>query len=360
MASDPVGPPKVRAEDAARPVSAEARLLDEHALSEQTLSDTDQTASDSDQTTSDTDQSLAESDQVQSDVDQEASDDEQAASDRETEAHPENDDAATDAARETRLDSTAARTRSTVRRAENMFDRYDAATDRDVNARMRDAIAEGRDAAAATRERAAGERWRALGHDPDPFAVGAAASADRTRAAEDRARAAEDRLHAAADRERSLALLREAHTDALTGTYLRAMGTVMMDNEIARARRTNTPLILAFVDVDDLKGVNDRDGHEAGDALLRHVGTALRAATRSYDPVMRFGGDEFVCTIVGIDEAGAAERFTEVQASLATQHHASISVGFAMLGPDDTLEELMSRADAVLQTVKRSRTERVH
>ena len=132
-----------------------------------------------------------------------------------------------------------------------------------------------------------------------------------------------------------------------------------MENEIARARRADGRLVLAFVDVDDLKVVNDREGHAAGDALLRDVAAALRAALRSYDPLMRYGGDEFVCTIAGIDEDGAAERFRAVQASLATRDHASISVGFATLGPADTLEDLMSRADAALQTVKRSRTERV-
>jgi hypothetical protein len=113
MASSPVGRANTESVAPVRAVSAEAALLEQHAVMDQTPSDADQTASDTDQTTSDTEQSLAESDQVQSDADQGAADDDQAAADRETAAHPDRDDAVTDAARETRLDTTAARARTT-------------------------------------------------------------------------------------------------------------------------------------------------------------------------------------------------------------------------------------------------------
>jgi diguanylate cyclase (GGDEF)-like protein len=63
---------------------------------------------------------------------------------------------------------------------------------------------------------------------------------------------------------------------------------------LERARRAEEGLVVAFVDVDGLKQVNDTEGHFAGDALLIPVANSLRAYLRSYDLVMRFGGDEFV------------------------------------------------------------------
>ncbi len=67
--------------------------------------------------------------------------------------------------------------------------------------------------------------------------------------------------------------------------------------------------MLAFVDVDGLKEVNDRDGHAEGDALLIDVAATIRSKLRSYDPLVRFGGDEFVCAFSDFDLDAVRVRF---------------------------------------------------
>jgi diguanylate cyclase (GGDEF)-like protein len=109
-------------------------------------------------------------------------------------------------------------------------------------------------------------------------------------------------------------------------------------------------LIVAFIDVNGLKAVNDRHGHAAGDALLHEVAAAIRLRLRPYDPLVRVGGDEFVCAVSGLDMDAARARFDEVEAAIVG---GSISVGLATMGPDDTLEVLMERSDAELRPGRR-------
>ena len=181
------------------------------------------------------------------------------------------------------------------------------------------------------------------------------AAAQRMQAATDRARAARDRAAAAADREHLLAELERAHLDDLTGAYRRGMGEIAVINEIERARRADQALVLAYIDCDDLKGVNDREGHAAGDALLRDLVALLRSKLRPYDPVVRWGGDEFICTISNADLDDARSRFEEIRMELAEKGGAPVSVGLAALGEGDTLETLVERADAALLEARRRR-----
>jgi diguanylate cyclase (GGDEF)-like protein len=129
----------------------------------------------------------------------------------------------------------------------------------------------------------------------------------------------------------------------------------MLDREINRARHGNGHLILAYIDVNGLKQVNDHGGHLAGDGLLRDVAHAIQQHLRSYDTLVRVGGDEFVCALVDCTPAIARSRFQEIRATIRkTQAAASISVGFANLHPDDNLERLTDRADHALYEEKRS------
>ena len=145
------------------------------------------------------------------------------------------------------------------------------------------------------------------------------AAAQRMQSAADRARAAKDRKAAASDREHLLAELERAHLDDLTGAYRRGMGEIAVINEIERSRRSHQPLVLAYVDADGLKGVNDREGHAAGDALLRDLVVLLRSKLRPYDPVVRWGGDEFICAISDTDLEDARRRFEEIRVALANK-----------------------------------------
>lgn len=127
-----------------------------------------------------------------------------------------------------------------------------------------------------------------------------------------------------------------------------------LKREIARAQRTNQPLALAFVDVDGLKGTNDTLGHGAGDRRLREAADAIRGYLRPYDLIVRFGGDEFLCALVGVTKADAAKRFTLVNADLAASDHASVTIGFTELEADDALEDLIARADDAMYTERRA------
>jgi len=169
-----------------------------------------------------------------------------------------------------------------------------------------------------------------------------AAAIDRTAAANDRTAAAIDRAAAAQDRA-------AASTDELTGTYLRGPGHVELERELTRARRTGKPLVLAFIDVDGLKQVNDTQGHGAGDQLLREVAIVLREQSRAYDVIVRHGGDEFLCALPGISMEEAASRMELVHDALAAgPNQWTVTAGLAELEDDDTLETLIERADIAL------------
>ena len=178
------------------------------------------------------------------------------------------------------------------------------------------------------------------------------AGADRARAAADRARAAADRAHAARERDLLEAQLRSAHLDELTGAYRREMGRMALSHEIDRARRSDGQFVVAFVDVDGLKMVNDREGHAAGDRVLQSVVRAIRSRLRSFDPIVRYGGDEFVCGLGGTDVEEAARRFALIGTAIEADARVGISVGFAALAAGDTADQLTERADAAMLEVK--------
>lgn len=166
-------------------------------------------------------------------------------------------------------------------------------------------------------------------------------AADRTQAADDRAAAQTDRVLSAHERAASA-------IDELTGVHRRNAGIVELEREIARAKRTKQPFTLAFIDVDGLKGTNDSLGHAAGDQLLRETAALIRSHLRSYDLIIRFGGDEFVCGLLDLNRAEAAKRFSLVNADLAGTKQASVSVGLAELKADDAVEDLIARADVAM------------
>ncbi len=169
-------------------------------------------------------------------------------------------------------------------------------------------------------------------------------------------RAADDRRAAAADRARAAAERSSLVLDGLTGAHLRKPGLMELHREVMRAKRTDSPFVLAFVDVDGLKAVNDEQGHQAGDELLRQVVDAIRSSVRDYDLIIRYGGDEFLCGFMDLTLAGAGERFAEVTTKSSHRLMGSFSVGLAELSADDELDGLIARADqAMYESRRRSR-----
>jgi len=350
-------------------LSAESELVP--SVENQTLGGREQTASDADQTASDADQVASEEDELSSARDQDTSDREQAAAGSWVDARDPEAFARNRAAREA---TTRDRDVSSQRREE-------AAVDRGRSARARDGTARARDQAAHLRDRMADERDRDAraqdgwsqsfwGESPIPAALREQAARDRARAAADRERAAQDRKRAARDREEAARHRREAAReraqaardrelaagDPLTGTRARGPGLADLQREIDRARRTTASLVLAFVDVDGLKQVNDTQGHLAGDRLLAEVASALRGGLRSYDLIMRVGGDEFLCALSGIATDEVKRRFGQLATGLAFRSDGhSISVGFAALEDGDDTQALIQRADHALLRARQGR-----
>lgn len=174
-----------------------------------------------------------------------------------------------------------------------------------------------------------------------------AAMADRGTSDDARGSAVLDRQNARGDRDDAASDRRSASLDQLTGAYLRRPGLLQLERDLSRARRGGEPLVVAFVDVDALKDVNDQGGHVAGDRLLRRVARTLQAQVRPHDLIIRVGGDEFVCVVAGLGQHDVAQRMANVNTALGTSPDpGSVTVGLAQLQPDDTVHDLIERARA--------------
>jgi diguanylate cyclase (GGDEF)-like protein len=327
----------------------------------QIASDHDRTASASDQIASDSDQTASDSDQTASDNDQTASDEDQAASDQESAGADQRirDIASVHREHATHRDGQSrARLRTAVSRDITADKRAQVASTRDLISELWDSSAKAREheveaPGLVRREgkalRAARDRKWAAEDRASAAADRGRAAADRGRATEERTRSHHDRTMAARDRAQAALDREESDTDELTHVRRRGAGMEQLQREIDRARRALEELVVTFVDVDGLKRVNDTKGHLAGDALLVAVADTLRARLRSYDLIMRFGGDEFVCAMPNVDVKGVRQHFLDVSNALAEgPTRGSITVGFAELGDNDSAADLIRRADADL------------
>ncbi|WP_138733570.1 GGDEF domain-containing protein [Modestobacter excelsi] len=145
----------------------------------------------------------------------------------------------------------------------------------------------------------------------------------------------------------------QASVDPLTGVANRRAWEAEATRGLARAARTGEPLTVAILDLDGFKAVNDRDGHGAGDRLLRQVATAWRTRLRTSDLLGRYGGDEFVLCLPGTDARTAADVLQRLDGGLPV----GWSVGTATAHRGDSLTELLRRADVRLYEGKRARRE---
>jgi diguanylate cyclase (GGDEF)-like protein len=141
-----------------------------------------------------------------------------------------------------------------------------------------------------------------------------------------------------------------ASTDPLTGVANRRAWEAEAERNLARAARTGEPLSFAILDLDDFKKVNDRQGHGAGDVLLRDLTAGWSRRLRRADLLGRYGGDEFVLCLPATDKEGT----WDVLAQLQETHEFAWSVGVATAGPGDTLVSVLERADADLYLQKRT------
>jgi diguanylate cyclase (GGDEF)-like protein len=160
------------------------------------------------------------------------------------------------------------------------------------------------------------------------------------------------------------ALMREtaaARTDLLTGLPNRRMFTELAVRELTRSQRAGEDIVLALIDLDEFKTINDELGHEAGDAALRSVARAMQQTIRSVDVIARFGGDEFAALVAGKATAAHAilNRLASAVRSTAIEGKAlRASIG-AVVVHGESLDHALARADAALYSAKRAGKDRI-
>ncbi|HEY3430982.1 MAG TPA: diguanylate cyclase [Rhodocyclaceae bacterium] len=162
-----------------------------------------------------------------------------------------------------------------------------------------------------------------------------------------------------------------AVTDKLTGLYNRQAFDLLVEQAMAEHRRNPNPLSILMVDIDHFKQVNDRYGHQQGDAILRSLSPVLRDCLRQSDLAFRWGGEEYLVLLKGDtqrDAVGVAEKlresiaahvFTLGDAEPGAQISITLSIGVAEYREGETMETLIARADGCLYLAKAAGRNRV-
>jgi diguanylate cyclase (GGDEF)-like protein len=166
--------------------------------------------------------------------------------------------------------------------------------------------------------------------------------------------------------QRSFHLQREyeqaAKTDLLTGVHNRRWMDEMFPRQLARAERAGQPLALLMIDIDHFKRLNDTYGHATGDVVLKAVARLLSDTLRPTDMLVRYGGEEFAAMLPGTTEESAMSAAERVRRAIEQSQHlptsggppvkVTISIGVAVLRPDEQVDGLIERADSALYRAK--------
>jgi len=145
-------------------------------------------------------------------------------------------------------------------------------------------------------------------------------------------------------------------TDTLTMLANRRYIQMELESRLQELARFNWPFAVLYMDIDHFKAINDTCGHDAGDAVLKTVADTLVASVRPFDLMGRWGGEEFIGIMRNVDEKGLyhiGDRLRQlVEASYVAIDQKKISVtvsaGGTMAKTDDTVEELVKRADELM------------
>ncbi len=154
-------------------------------------------------------------------------------------------------------------------------------------------------------------------------------------------------------------LIRLARFDPLTNLPNRRAFDETLEQSLLNARQYRIPLSVLFLDLDNLKEINDVHGHAAGDLALQYVAKVLRQSIRSTDVAARYGGDEFAVLLMNTNEDQAYHLALRLQEALRQNSQelplpARVSIGIAALTPAvHTSQDLLQQADIALYYAKR-------
>ncbi len=160
-------------------------------------------------------------------------------------------------------------------------------------------------------------------------------------------------LKASLEHEKSM-----ARTDPLTGMINRRYFNELADKEIRRSKRFKHPFAVAYIDIDNFKGVNDRFGHDEGDKLLLSTAEVMHSHIRETDIAARLGGDEFIVLLPETEHESARIFFTKMHEYLigmAQQRRwpVTFSIGvITFVTPPGSVDDMIKSADALMYTGK--------
>lgn len=150
-------------------------------------------------------------------------------------------------------------------------------------------------------------------------------------------------------------------TDSLTGLRNRRYLMIELAKAMKDARQNGEPLSVIMLDIDDFKTVNDRFGHEVGDDILISLAHSIRTCTRETDSACLYGGDELVVFMPKVEKQDALRIAERIRAHFETESlrvingkslGATVSLGVVGLEGEDTIDTLLSRADAAMYQAK--------
>ncbi len=151
-----------------------------------------------------------------------------------------------------------------------------------------------------------------------------------------------------------------AERDPLTDTFNRRQFETLLSHEISRAERTGEPLTLIYLDVDNLKEINDTFGHEKGDELLVKVAEALKKGLRRSDIIARVGGDEFIIVTPGLRKENAEKLIDRLRRKILKEskdlpYKIDFSYGMAEITPgtEARINQIVADADREMYRMKK-------
>ena len=163
-------------------------------------------------------------------------------------------------------------------------------------------------------------------------------------------------------------LKKKLNTDYLTKAFTRRYGINFLKSMVYFSRSNNVPLSVLMLDIDNFKPINDKFGHICGDYVLRKISQTIKSKIRSFDVVIRYGGEEFLIVLPFTNKESAAEIAERIRKAIEDSSFncnentikLTVSIGACQFDGDCNLEDLIKKADENLYMAKREGKNRVY